>query len=338
MMQLHCSRKVSLALLSGALLLVSTGSVTAETGETTPEADGIEADVLYAQQPMPEDDEDEPADEDEEPVEDPLPPGEQPAPPPGEPEEPAEPDIDEPDEPEVDEPEDVLAERERRGDEFFARIRPGVWAPWVRGDVTTDDQQAEFDLHPGDTIADFDLGWTLGLEVGFDEFGVLADVLWLDVDEEDVATDEDFEEADAELSKFVTNASVAWTAPLDGFGHVGPHAGVRYTYVDSGLETVDEEDDQQTLEASEGWVDPIVGVTGRIDPEGIIYIPYYADIGGIVAGSEFSWQARAALGVKLHEMMGVEFGYRHLDIDYEGEELDYDVTTSGPTLDVTATF
>lgn len=320
------SKAISVALLSGALLLASTGGVAAENGDTETEADGeVPGAELQAQQPT-EDDENGAEDGDETP---PVPPGDEVAPPD------EQPDVDQP-EGAVD-PETLLNEEERRADPFVFRITPELWVPWVRGDITTDGQEFEIDQHPGEAIGDFTMGWLLGLELGVDQVRLLADALWLPVGQGDVTTDEGFDEADAEFHNFVTNASVGWVSQLDGFGEIGPHAGIRYSYVDSSLETVDDEDEQD-FEATEGWIDPIVGVTGRIDPRGIVYIPYYADIGGMLAGSDLSWQARVSFGIKLNEYTGVEVGYRHLHIDYEGDELDYGIMTSGPTLGVSGMF
>ncbi len=339
MTTLHLGRKTLLALVTVALFVAVGSSAMAADNEELPSTDQLLADGLIAQQPP-----DDPDDQDDEPDEPAFPeqpdePDDPAAPPPDEPMEPEQPDdpVFQPQEDQEDEPEAVLAEREELAEEFFVRLTPGVWAPWMFGDVAVDDAGAEVDQTIGDAFADFGLGWTGSLQLGFGEFGILTDVFYATTEDDDATTD--FDEAELEMQKFGLNASVAWFAQLNEFGEIGPHAGIRYMWVDSELDTVDEDVDE-TFDATEGWIDPIIGVAGRInpDPDGMLYIPFYADVGGIVVGSDLSWQGKVALGLELHENLGVELGYRHLHVDYEGDDLDYEIMTTGPTLGITGQF
>ena len=221
---------------------------------------------------------------------------------------------------------------------FFARVTPGVWAPWTVGDVTTDGETADVDRNIGDTFDDMGFGWTASAQVGVRPAALLLDYHWLGVDQEDVTTDTDFAEADSEFSHQALNASVGWLTPLDGFGEFGPHLGIRYNRVDSELETIDADDQQENFQAAEGWIDPIIGLAGRIDPEWMLYVPFYADVGGLLFGSDFTWQGKVALGLEFHDFVGVELGYRHLRTNYEGDDLDFDTMITGPTLGITGKF
>lgn len=327
----HLGRRAVLALVTGALFVAASTTAMAADDDQNEQADQSE-ETMLAQQP--EDDPlfpDDPEQQDD--PDDPAAPED-----PAQPDEPDDPFMEPQEDPQQD-PEAVLAEREELEDMFFARLTPGVWAPWLAGDMTIDDRGVEVDQNIGETFEQFGLGWTGSLQLGFGEFGLLSDVFYLTSTDDDATVDPQFDEAEVDTRVFGTNASVAWFANLDEFGEVGPHIGIRYMWVDTELDTV-ADDEEETFDATEGWVDPIVGVAGRLNPvpDGILYFPFYADVGGIVAGSDLSWQAKAAVGIELHDYLGVELGYRHLHIDYEGDDLDYDTMITGPTLGITGQF
>lgn len=88
----------------------------------------------------------------------------------------------------------------------------------------------------------------------------------------------------------------------------------------------------------EEWVDPIIGLRGRYDFAGPLYIAGRADIGGFGVGSDFSWQVYGALGCQVTRSATVELGYRHMAVDYTSGGFVYDVATSGAVLATGITF
>ena len=59
---------------------------------------------------------------------------------------------------------------------------------------------------------------------------------------------------------------------------------------------------------------------------------------GVGSGSELTTQAVAAISYRLSDRYDIGFGYRYLDIAYETERLDLDMTTYGPLVGVTIRF
>ena len=76
------------------------------------------------------------------------------------------------------------------------------------------------------------------------------------------------------------------------------------------------------------WVDPIVGLLMRSPDGRRAQFRLYTEVGGLGPGSDFAWQIFPALGIRLHERVGLELGYRWLGTDYEsGEGVDRFVWT-----------
>ncbi len=91
---------------------------------------------------------------------------------------------------------------------------------------------------------------------------------------------------------------------------------------------------------SDTWafVDPVVALRGRLALTETVSLTGYGDIGGFGVGSDFTWQAVAAVNYALSQRFSVSAGYRHLSVDYDdgGQVLDIDL--SGPLVGATLKF
>ncbi len=97
----------------------------------------------------------------------------------------------------------------------------------------------------------------------------------------------------------------------------------------------------RSISDSESWVDPFVGVRFGIDLTESWSFLVRGDIGGFGVGSDFSWQAIAAIGYRWHFdnwSMALFAGYRALYADYENGGFTWDMTTHGPLLGVQFAF
>lgn len=92
---------------------------------------------------------------------------------------------------------------------------------------------------------------------------------------------------------------------------------------------------------SETWVDPIVGLNGRIEMTDRWELLGEGDIGGFGVGSDISWSWLAAIGYRFEPLGHDAFlraGYRVLYVDYEDGGFEWDVTYKGPLVGVTLAF
>lgn len=97
-----------------------------------------------------------------------------------------------------------------------------------------------------------------------------------------------------------------------------------------------------TVDQSETWVDPIVGLNLRSSLERRVFARVYTEIGGFGMGSTFAWQIFPTVGFNLGRRASIDAGYRWLDIDYENgegnERFAYDTLSQGPVVGFTFRF
>lgn len=90
--------------------------------------------------------------------------------------------------------------------------------------------------------------------------------------------------------------------------------------------------------ASRDWIDPFVGLRARYAFAEAWSLIGYGDIGGFGVGSELTWQLFGGLAWQCSPGLALEFGYRHLDIDYDHDNFLLDTYMSGGALGVRITL
>jgi hypothetical protein len=93
-----------------------------------------------------------------------------------------------------------------------------------------------------------------------------------------------------------------------------------------------------TVSRTDDWFDPYIGLRGRYNFTDRLYFTAKGDVGGFGVGSDFTWQAEAALGFQLTRNIFAEAGYRALGIDYEGNGLTYNTITHGAQVTLGLNF
>jgi opacity protein-like surface antigen len=90
------------------------------------------------------------------------------------------------------------------------------------------------------------------------------------------------------------------------------------------------------------WVDPMLGLQFNAPIADGWRASLRTDVGGFGIGSDFSYQVLANLRWEPNEKVGVIFGYRVIDFDYEDDDGSpyqrFDLTEQGPLVGVTYTF
>lgn len=83
------------------------------------------------------------------------------------------------------------------------------------------------------------------------------------------------------------------------------------------------------------WVDPYVGLRGRLNLTERTYVGGRADIGGFGIGSDLTWQIFGGVGFRPTPNVELEAGWRYLAVDYDNDGFVYDVAYSGATVGMT---
>lgn len=90
--------------------------------------------------------------------------------------------------------------------------------------------------------------------------------------------------------------------------------------------------------ASEGWVDPAIGLKLYHSLSDKWSARLTGEYGGFGVTSDTTWQALAAVAYDINDKWALLGGYRHQSIDYSKDGFVYDMDTSGPFLGAKYTF
>jgi hypothetical protein len=91
----------------------------------------------------------------------------------------------------------------------------------------------------------------------------------------------------------------------------------------------------------DNWVDPLIGLRGRLNLNKAFYLTAETDVGGFGIGSDIAVQAYAALGCHVTRNIYSEVGYRYLYDDFRDEGANgflYQVSLHGAQISVGFTF
>jgi hypothetical protein len=94
----------------------------------------------------------------------------------------------------------------------------------------------------------------------------------------------------------------------------------------------------QTLSKNDDWFDPYVGLYGRYNFNKTYYTALRGQIGGFGVGADLMWQVESCVGIHLTHSIFTEIGYRALGINYENNNLKFDVVMHGPQITTGITF
>ncbi|MEM9017291.1 MAG: hypothetical protein AAGC68_09770 [Verrucomicrobiota bacterium] len=87
------------------------------------------------------------------------------------------------------------------------------------------------------------------------------------------------------------------------------------------------------VDGSQGWVDPFIGLRGKVLLTDDVYLIARGDYGGFGVSSDQIYNVYGAIGTKVKENITLEIGIRHMGVDYEGSGgFLYDASYTGPFL------
>jgi hypothetical protein len=215
-------------------------------------------------------------------------------------------------------PEVLVAKQDEGGS---ISVEPFLWFVSLDSRGSADGSPpANVALGPSDVFGALDAGFLLAFEARFaPRWNVLADGLY-------VRFEEDEGSVRTETEATMVEAGVA--RRLESNAGIDLLAGLRYIDLSLDVEIGSAIDST----ARESWIDPWIGARGRIALGEQWSLRLRGDVGGFGVGSEFTWQALAVLGWSFADSWQLDLGYRAIDIDYEGDDLEFDGVIYGPLL------
>ncbi len=222
-------------------------------------------------------------------------------------------------------------------DGWSYRLTPYIWLPSLSGSLRVDsgDPPADVDV---DFLDLLDFAFLIAGEARKDRWGVLGEFNYLVLS------------ASADTDGIIhLGAKVGLDATMGSLfaayrAHEGPGAsldvlaGARAWWLDLQIDYQAGSLPAKSVEKSSGWVDPVVGLRGRILATDKIVLTGLADIGGFGVGTDRQWEVLASASYLFNRTVSASIGYRHLEIDMNDGGFLADVSLSGPFLAISFGF
>lgn len=201
------------------------------------------------------------------------------------------------------------------------------WLTGVNADVRAGTLETSVDMSFSDILDNLDKGFMLYYETWKKDRGFLLDVIYGRVSEDFAGP---LLAADVKVTQTLLEAAYVWRneRPRTAVDYL---AGARYVDMDNDL-TITLGPATGSASAGDSWVEPFVGARYRTALSDKWNFGLRGDIGGVVTGSDFTWQLSALFRYQMSRRWYVGLGYRYLDIDYDRGSFGFDGSMSGPIV------
>jgi len=234
---------------------------------------------------------------------------------------------------------------ERMAPEWHWAVDPLYsWLPGMKGSMRLNGYQVDLDITTGDILDHFDefLHAIDGLYMGSGEYrnaqwGLQWDIVYLDLGATRSFGDEIEGAVDVGFKMSMTTLAGNYRVYQSPTAYADVLAGIRITdvQVDAAITL-----GQFGTSRSDGdtWVDPVVGVKGRMNLSQSLFLKGNALYGGFGVSSDHLYDVAGFLGYEFSNGMELYGGWRIADTDYENGDFAWDMQLSGPMMGLTLKF
>ena len=216
---------------------------------------------------------------------------------------------------------------------------PYGWVTAVDGTITL--RRITSDVHESaiETLKSLDFAFMAAAEIRYKRWGILGDFIYAKTTSlSSTPRDVLFSTATADLEEFIGTFLLEYR-PLEAkWGFLDVLAGARVYAITSSLHLQGHLLPDLDITRYLSWVDPIIGMKGRIQISRWFFINAYGDVGGFGAGSDFTWQALLGTGFQVSRWFAIIAGYRALGYDFRQNDDALDLISHGPYAGIEVTF
>jgi hypothetical protein len=121
-------------------------------------------------------------------------------------------------------------------------------------------------------------------------------------------------------------------------GYLSVIAGARYNYMSGDFRLNGVLSGTRRTEGDTGWVDPVVGFSGRIHLWKPLSLWAHVDVGGFGVASDLTWQAKGGLEIQISRRIYSQIGWDYLKNDYVSGGFTDKTALNGPYIETGLTF
>ena len=218
-------------------------------------------------------------------------------------------------------------------------LSPYLWTPGISSSVATNVGTLDADASIDDVISALDFAVMGALEARNGRWGLIGDLVYSDLTENnDTPFGVLFSQARVDTDLTMATVYAGYRVHEDDRVAVDVLAGARAIWLDVDVGLRPGALPGRNFGLSDDWVDPLVGLRGRVDLTDRWFATALADVGGFDAGSDLTWQVLATLGYQFNARWSVQGGWRKLSIEKEMEGRDVELDFGGPALGFTVRF
>jgi hypothetical protein len=226
-------------------------------------------------------------------------------------------------------PREVAAQAADQTESWRFAFTPYAWISGIRGTLGVGSNTGEVDVAFNEGSEDFEFGFAGLLEARRRRWVARADFFYVSFsDEQGTAAGSPVTVGQDDL---MLHPEVGYILLARAWGGVDGLVGGRYLNTGVDLSGASAE-----TSVDRGWVDGTVGANVRYQPGSRWRLVAKADIGA--GGSDFVWHLYGGGGYDLGRCCALVGAWRLLDLDYDRDNLLYDVRLSGPTFGATLRF
>ena len=206
---------------------------------------------------------------------------------------------------------------------------PYVWMSGLKGTIGVGSNISEVDVSFSDGAEDFEFGFAGLLEIRRRPWVFRTDFFYVSLSDETATSSGTT--LTVGQNELMLHPEVGYTLLARPWGGVDGLIGARYWNLGVDLKGLPQE-----ASADRNWVDGTVGANFRYQPGDKWRLVAKADLGA--GGSNHIWQLYGGAGYDLGRCCALVAAWRYLNIDYDHDNLIYDVQLSGPTFGLTLRF
>lgn len=229
-------------------------------------------------------------------------------------------------------------------DDWRFQVTPYLWGAGSASEIRprAGGPTYESDMSFGDIFDRLDGAFFLTASARYKRFVVSGDLTWVSLSDDGSITGvlPVPVSVEGDLTQTFQTLTAGYTVVARPKGALDIVGGLRAWQIDASASAEARIAPNYALGASTSrnlsWVDPIVGVRGRLELAPKWSVTGYGDVGAY--DGRTTWQAFATLNYRVSGAFYVSAGYRHMALDYDDGDTRLDLDMGGPVIGATLRF
>ncbi len=232
-------------------------------------------------------------------------------------------------------------------------VRVGIpgWLPSVSGDFTVRNVTSNVDVNTKNNLSQIDGIFVLSLDIRYQRWEFFGNGFYLKTSDSVTLPGLLFSQADITLETAFVDAFMGYRVVDTERGYLTLYAGARYNYMSGDLHIFDNGDPRfpafrdrlgiptsLRFSGSKSWVDPVVGLKGKVHIWKPISVWADSNVAGFGVGSGASFAIQGGLEFQITHWLWTQAGWGYLKNDYSDGGFQNKTELSGPFLQVGVNF